>query len=382
MNRELQTYSLVLAVALTPCAFGSAGIVAPPAPPAVLGANKALDGFVPRVLARDLPLLARLLSLDAEQKPIVELLIADVESAGGSQQVLQEFRDSLSAVLGDEQRGRLGDAFEAIFRERMESGGGIGGEAVDIAALARIALRGEQDASVDAVVVAYRRDLYRLLNARAAVESEGGAEGGEPLLRARIEIRTLNEQGTELIAAKLGADAAADFRKRVLARGYPSAMAPSFGLASLERLLAERIEDEAIRALVSEGRVRFAEICAKGVAAVRARDDAPTRGHAAVEDAARSIAAAERAYDEFESWILRRTSESVSSEVLQATREGQAILARHKANAQGADTPWQDSAEVVRKFDKNNDGAIDGDESTAALDAFVRSVGRQQRRRL
>lgn len=378
MSRRLKSISVVVVLFLSPCAHGSVIGDAQAASDERAGARRDDDGFTPRVLQRDLPLLARLLSLDPEQKQIVELLIDDVESAGGTQKSLGGFRDNLSAVLSEEQRGRVSAAFEAIFRERMESGGGIGGEAVDIAALARIALRGEQDAAVDAVVDSYRRDLHRLLNARAAVEPEGGAA----LLRVRIEIRTLNEQGVELIAAKLAADPATDFRRRVLSRGYPTAMAPSFGLASLERLLAERIDDEAIRALASEGRVRFAEICAKGVAAVRARDDAPTRGQVAVEDAARAIAAAERAYDEFDAWIVRRTSESVSREVLQATREGQAILARDRSNAQGADTPWQDSAEVVRKFDKNSDGVIDGDESTATLDAFVRSVGRQLRRRL
>jgi hypothetical protein len=118
------------------------------------------------------------------------------------------------------------------------------------------------------------------------------------------------------------------------------------------------------------------------MAAVRARDNALVRDAAAVESAAAAIADAEGAYDQFESWLIRQIVEVGTQDALAATPAGRAVLDQLKANEQGADHAWHDGGATIKKFDKNGDGQIDGDEATAALDAFTKSVGRQVRRRL
>jgi hypothetical protein len=58
------------------------------------------------------------------------------------------------------------------------------------------------------------------------------------------------------------------------------------------------------------------------------------------------------------------------------------VLETAKQLGQGSDHRWGDRSATVQRFDSNGDGAVQGDEATSALEAFARSVGRQQRRRL
>jgi hypothetical protein len=43
---------------------------------------------------------------------------------------------------------------------------------------------------------------------------------------------------------------------------------------------------------------------------------------------------------------------------------------------------WDDKTAVIARFDGDGNGQIDEDEGARALNAFARSVGRNQRRRL
>ncbi|MEI7878645.1 MAG: hypothetical protein WCI96_12075, partial [Planctomycetota bacterium] len=176
---------------------------------------------LPRVLKRDLPLLDRVLSLDDAQRSIVEMLLEDAESMGATHEALVALRDNLSAVLSDSQRAQLPEVWRVIFRERMESAGAIGGEAVDLGALARALMRGATAENLDAAVTAYRIELDPLLDARTK------AEGGDAiaLLRIRLSIRTVNDRALDTIAAAIPEAMAASFRSEALAKAYPSAFA-------------------------------------------------------------------------------------------------------------------------------------------------------------
>lgn len=329
---------------------------------------------MPRVLSRDLPLIDRVLMLDDVQRPILDALLADVEAEGGSQDALRGFRDNLSAILNESQRARMPEVWAVIYKERMESAGTVSGEAVDIGALALELMRGETSEALDKRIADYRKELDPLLGARASAE-------GTELLRIRFAIREVNDQMRSSIAAVLPEAVASKFSAVALAKGYPSVFAASNALASLDRVLAE-LPTEALRSLADEARTRYAGICTRGLAAVRARDDAQLTDEAARTASAGAIAEAEREYDQFESWLVRRMVEVGTEEALAATQAGKAVLDRLKLNDMGADHAWHNPNETVRKFDKNGNGEIDGDEATAALDAFTKTVGRHARRLL
>lgn len=329
---------------------------------------------MPRVLSRDLPLIDRVLMLDDVQRPILDALLADVEAEGGSQDALRGFRDNLSAILSESQRARMPEVWAVIYKERMESAGTVSGEAVDIGALALELMRGETSEALDKRIADYRKELDPLLGARASAE-------GTELLRIRFAIREVNDQMRSSIAAVLPEAVASKFSAVALAKGYPSVFAASNALASLDRVLAE-LPTDALRSLADEARARYAGICTRGLAAVRARDDAQLGDEAARTASAGAIAEAEREYDQFESWLVRRMVEVGTEEALAATQAGKAVLERIKFNEMGADHAWHNPNETVRKFDKNGNGEIDGDEATAALDAFTKTVGRRARRLL
>lgn len=312
--------------------------------------------------------------LDDVQRPILDALLVDVEAAEGSQPALVAFRENLAAILNDAQRARLPEVWAVIYKERMESAGTVAGEAVDIGALAREVMRGESSDALDKRIAEYRKDLDPLLKSR------GDAQGVE-LVRIRLAIREVNDQARTLIGATLPDADAARFRAVALAKGYPTAFAPSRAMRSLDAVLKE-LPVEPLRALSADATKRYAALCERGMAAVRARDNALVRDAAAVESAAAAIADAEAAYDQFESWLIRQIVEVGTQDALAATPAGRAVLEQLKANEQGADHAWHDSGATIKKFDKNADGQIDGDEATAALDAFTKSVGRQVRRRL
>lgn len=388
--------SLLLASLLTPCALAGACVVslddaggaavASIAAPAER-ADPVAQEHLPRVLARDLPLIDRVLGLDAAQRPIVEALLYDVElgsEAGpASRASLAAFRDNLLAVLTDGQRARIGEVWAAVYRERMESAGAIGGEGLDLAALARAALRGEVAEPVEAAVARYRAELDPLLDARTAAEAADRAA----LRQVRIQIRALNERSVDSFAGALPPAIAADFRREVARKSYPTAVAPSAALGSLDLVLVE-LPTDALRTLRAEAAERYDALCRRGIAAVRARDDAgpPGEGGDAAEPAraaaAKQIEEAERAYDAFESWLNGRIVECATAEALGATRAGRAVLETARQLGQGADHRWTDRAATVQRFDTDGDGAVQGNEATSALEAFARSVGRQQRRRL
>jgi len=392
--------SLLLASLLTPCALAGASVVpsddaggaavssfAAAAEASVAAAAEAAPEHLPRVLARDLPLLDRVLGLDAAQRPIVEALLQDVELEAGtgpaSRATLVAFRENLLAVLTDGQRARIGEAWAAVYRERMESAGAIGGEGVDLAALARAAMRGEVVEPVEAAVARYRSELDPLLDARIAAEAADAAA----LRQVRIQIRALNDRSVESFAGALPPAIAADFRREVARKSYPTAVAPSAAFGSLDLVLVE-LPTDALRVLRAEAAERYDALCRRGIAAVRARDDAgpPGEGGDAAEPAraaaAKQIEEAERAYDAFESWLNGRIVECATAEALGATRAGRAVLETVRQLGQGADHRWTDRAATVQRFDTDGDGAVQGNEATSALEAFARSVGRQQRRRL
>lgn len=338
---------------------------------------------LPRMLSRDLPLIDRVLGLDSAQRPIVEALLADVEAGveagvdadAGSRAALAAFRENLTAVLSDGQRARLGEVWAAVYRERMESAGTIGGEGIDLAALARGVMRGEPSEGVESAVARYRSELDPLLDARAA------AAEAAPLLRVRLEIRSLNERAVDMFATALPAGLAGEFRREAARKSFPTALAPSAALGALDLVLVE-LPVEPLRALRVEAAERYEALCSRGVAAVRARDEARGAGEQAGAAAARQIEEAEREYDAFETWLNGRIVASATTDALGATRAGRAVLETAKQLGQGSDHRWTDRSATVQRFDSNGDGAVQGDEATSALEAFARSVGRQQRRRL
>ncbi len=338
---------------------------------------------LPRMLSRDLPLIDRVLGLDSAQRPIVEALLADVEAGveagvdadAGARAALAAFRENLTAVLSDGQRARLGEVWAAVYRERMESAGTIGGEGIDLAALARGVMRGEPSEGVESAVARYRSELDPLLDARAA------AAEAASLLRVRLEIRSLNERAVDMFATALPAALAGEFRREAARKSFPTALAPSAALGALDLVLVE-LPVEPLRALRVEAAERYEALCSRGVAAVRARDEARGAGEQAGAAAARQIEEAEREYDAFETWLNGRIVASATPDALGATRAGRAVLETAKQLGQGSDHRWNDRSATVQRFDSNGDGAVQGDEATSALEAFARSVGRQQRRRL
>lgn len=328
------------------------------------------DEHIPRVLPRDLPLLDRALRLDEGQRAILEALLADVDSAGGSRESLVAFRENLVAVLNEPQLHSLDDAWSAIYRERMEMGGVIGGEAVDIGALARAAMRGETTEALDRAIAAYRSELDPLLNRRARLSADDSGE----LRGVRLAIRDANERSIGEIAKVLPGPVADGFRRDALRRCYPTALAPSGALSEVTRL-SDELPTDAVRGVLAEAHARYDELCARGVATVKARDE----GRADFADA---VAETERSYDEFEHWLIGRIVEVAGREALGATPSGRAILEHLAALEGGAAHRWDDRRATVQRFDKNGNGVIDGDEGAAVLESFSKSVGRQARRKL
>lgn len=340
-----------------------------------LAAQEARPEHLPRVLVRDIPLIDRVLQLDANQRAIVDLLVEDIEAAGGSRESVARFRADLEAVLTDAQRARMPEVWAMVYRERMESAGAIGGEAVDVGALARAAMRGEAVDALERAITAYRAELDPLLDLRAAT-SEPAA-----LIRVRLDVRAVNDRAIDALAGAMPEPLVGRFRRDARAKGFPSACAASNAISSLDLLLRERAT-EPLQRLRTDAETRFEAIVAKGVAAVRERDTALASSPEAQAVAARAVEAAEKDYDAFEPWLIKEIVRIATEESLQQSAIGRMILERAKANAGGADHPWHDTKETLKRFDANGNGEIDGEESSAVLDAFSRSVGKQQRRRL
>jgi len=328
------------------------------------------DEHIPRVLQRDLPLFDRALQLDEAQRAILEALLADVEASGGDSGALRAFRENLSAILSDAQRHSLAEAWAAIYRERMEMGGSIGGEAVDVAALARAAMRGETSEALERAIALYRSEIDPLLNERAKFS----AEPSDELRRVRLAIRDANERAIGAIALALPAGVSDQFRRDALRKCYPSALAPSVAMSELAKLVDE-LPTDGLRDLLAEAGRRYDAICTRGIATVKARDEGRS-------DAAGAVSEVEREYDAFEQWLVGRIVEVGGREALSATPTGRTVL-EHLATLQnGAAQRWDDRTATLQRFDANGNGVIDGEESSAVLESFSKSVGRQSRRKL
>ena len=328
------------------------------------------DEHIPRVLPRDLPLLDRVLRLDESQRAILEALLSDVEASGGGQDAMLAFRENLAAVLNEPQLHSLGEAWTAIYRERMEMGGAIGGEAVDVGALARAAMRGETTEALERAIAAYRAELDPLLNERMKLAGENSPE----MRAVRLAIRDANERAIGAISAALPEAVGEPFRRDALRKCYPSALAPSVAISELVKLTDE-LPTDAVRGVLAEAERRYGELCARGIATVKARDEG--RG-----DAPGVVVEVEREYDEFEYWLVGRVVEVAGREALAATPTGKTILDHLATLQNGAAHRWDDRRATVQRFDKNGNGVIDGDESNAVLESFSKSVGRQARRKL
>jgi hypothetical protein len=72
----------------------------------------------------------------------------------------------------------------------------------------------------------------------------------------------------------------------------------------------------------------------------------------------------------------------LTAEQLNASEPGRDLLAFVRGIEGGAQMAWDDKTAVIARFDGDGNGQIDEDEGARALNAFARSVGRNQRRRL
>lgn len=355
-----------------------------PEPPAAEGAArvKATD-YIPRVSLRDLPLFDRVLVLDEGQRAILEALILDVEGVGATRESLAAFRDNLTAVLNETQASRLEEAWRVIFRERMEAVGAVAGERVDIGALALSQMRGEPSEAIDRAFNSYRAELGPLLDAReaaAAVVVEGAPPSKE-LHQIRLNIRNVNDNAIAAFASALPPALADGFRREARAKSYPTAHTPSYPLEMVRKLAGEFPEDS-LRNLVAEADGRFAALCDRAVTAIRLRDDARVADEDARARADQAIQESEKGYESLDTWVCASVQKLLTEQQLNASETGRDLLAFVRSLEGGALMAWDDKAAVTARFDGDGNGEIDDNEGARALNAFVRSVGRNQRRRL
>jgi hypothetical protein len=337
--------------------------------------------YIPRVSLRDLPLFDRVLSLDEAQRSILESLIMDVEAAGATRESLVDFRSNLEAVLSDTQAARLEEAWRTIFRERMEAAGAVAGENVDVGALALAQMRGESNDALERAFQRYRAELGPLLDAREAGVDAATESADAELLKVRLNIRRVNDAAVGAFVKVLPAQLADDFRREVLARAYPTAHGPSYPLEAL-RKLADEFTEGSLRSLLADADTRIESVRERAVAAIRLRDDARVGGEDAMSRAERAIRDSEKEYEEFDAWLCASVQKVLTAEQLNASEPGRDLLAFVRGIEGGAQMAWDDKTAVIARFDGDGNGQIDEDEGARALNAFARSVGRNQRRRL
>jgi len=352
----------------------------PPADAAVAAPAKGAD-YIPRVSLRDLPLFDRVLSLDEGQRAILEALILDVEGAGATRNSLIEFRDNLGAVLSETQASQLEEAWRVIFRERMEAAGAVAGERVDVGALALAQMRGEANEALDRAFANYRAEIGPLLDAREAAAAVETDAPSKELHQIRLAIRNVNDNAITAFANALPAQLVDGFRREALAKSFPTAYVPSYPLEMLRKLSGEFTEDS-LRNLVSEADTRFAGLCDRAVSAIRLRDDARVADEDARARADRAISESEKGYESFDTWICTSVQKVLTEQQLNASETGRDLLAFVRNLEGGALMAWDDKEAVTARFDGDGNGEIDDSEGARALNAFVRSVGRNQRRRL
>ena len=367
-----------LAAMLGAPSLAASTLVAPVDPPVATAAV----AYIPRVSLRDLPLFDRVLSLDEAQRSILEALIMDVEAAGATRDALAEFRDNLGAVLSEPQAARLEEAWRTIFRERMEAAGTVAGESLDVGALALAQMRGESSDALERAFRAYRADLGPLLDAREAAAASLEVDGpARELHQIRLGIRRLNDNAIADFAKVLPPQLAESFRREALAKSYPTAYGPSYPLETL-RKLAEEFPEGSLRTLVADGDARLDGLRERAVSAIRLRDDARTGDEDAQARADRAIKDSEKEYESFDAWVCASVQKVLTEEQLNASETGRDLLAFVRGLEGGSLMAWEDKEAVLARFDGDGNGQIDDDEGTRAINAFARSVGRNQRRRL
>ena len=337
--------------------------------------------YIPRVSLRDLPLFDRVLALDEAQRSILESLIMDVEAAGATRESLVDFRSNLEAVLAETQVARLEEAWRTIFRERMEAAGAVAGENIDVGALALNQMRGETTDALERAFQRYRAELGPLLDAREAGAAAGTESAETELLKVRLNIRRVNDDAVGAFIKVLPAQLADAFRREALARAYPTAHGPSYPLEAL-RKLADEFTEGSLRSLLADADTRIESVRERAVAAIRLRDDARVGGEDAMSRAERAIRDSEKEYEEFDAWLCASVQKVLTAEQLNASEPGRDLLAFVRGIEGGSQMAWDDKSAVIARFDGDGNGQIDEDEGARALNAFARSVGRNQRRRL
>jgi hypothetical protein len=370
-----------------PCASAS---VDPPAAGRSAVAPSIVVRFAPPpVLSRDLAVFDRVLRLEASQRDIVSALLDECVASGSDGAALARFADSLAVVIEEGQRSLLPAAWAQIQRDRIEAGATVGGEGVDVAAIADELLRADSVARalapeamgrLQAEVLRYRSELQPILLAR--LDREQDARGAA---RHAIALRNANDAACEAIAATLPDAVAGEFRAQVRERGFPAACAPSLPLSALRRTLEQLKLDERSAALgrvESEASRRFVEIRDRAVAAMRARDDARLGNDEARDKAGGIIRAAEDEYEALDLWLVAEVRSAADDELLRSVEGGRTLLDLATTNLDERRIRWDDQQATLERFDANKDGQLDDEESARALTAFARSASGGKRRKL
>ena len=346
------------------------------------GANDAAQGSLrfPRPTGRDLPLIAHVLELDADQRVIVEAFV-DVAALGEDGFAAgHSFYTDLSAVLSDAQRASLPRLCDELRRDHMQSTSVVEGENLEVGALLREAVGVEARTRLDGMISEYRTELDVLVSRRSRLTAERAKESD--IQTVRVRIRDAHSGALERISAALSSDDAYRLREAALAKGFPVAASPVEIVAQLRTLCGELPERELLE-LLAQADPRAREIRDDAVAAVRARDEARASENAvSTKSAAAAIASAEQAIDGFQRWIYPQIVTIATEANLAKSLTGRAILAQSKRLADTAAHDWNDQQATLSVYDRDGDGALSDDESAVMMRDFAKGVGKSTRVRL
>jgi hypothetical protein len=382
LSEERDTMKIRIATCLAAClSFGTTVLASGPAgatADAVVPAVGALR--FPRPTGRDLPLIARILELDADQRVIVEAFIdvAAVEADGFA--AGDTFYTDLSAVLDDAQRRSLPRLCDELRRDHLQSTSALDGENLEVGALAREVLGADRRDALEGEIAEYRTELDLLLARREPLLA--AHRESTDVLRVRVAIRDLHANTLERIASGLSSDDAHLLREAALLKGYPVANGPVDAVDRLRSLCGELPERDLLE-LLAEADPRARAIRDRAVDAVRARDTAAiAQTDAARRMAADSIAQAEQAIDDFQRWIYPRIIEIATEANLVKSLTGRAILAHAQRLADTASHDWNDQQATLATYDRDGDGVLSDAESAAMMREFAKGVGKSTRVRL
>lgn len=332
-----RTRAAALAVAL--CAAGA--VTAPAA--AQFGGRAAFgEAFKPDILQRDINLMNSTLQLEEWQRPIVEALMQDyaasfntgvealkdkmkaasVEATKGNaasgdqilarvmepmnawsdekRRMFDKFMGDLKNQLGPQQQERWPSFERALRRERMLPEGDLSGESIDLwAVMGRMQLSAAEEESTRAAVTEYEIALDAALSTRArrmkelepeltdamrAMNFDAGAAAQDKVMALRIAVRSANDAGVESIAAALGGERGAQFRRMALEAGYPDVFRvhPVMVMMQQARALSSLTPEQAtaIDALMAEFAVACDAEDAKLYEAVRSEEPKAPRKRA------------------------------------------------------------------------------------------------------